>query len=897
MGCCASKLLATLEGNHSVRAVACYTGGNLFNGSQAGAVRVVSGSESSIVRVWDLETKRLLATLKVHKDKDMTAVACYTTKDGVRVVSGSRDRTIRVCDPETQKLLATLEQYADVHAVACYTTQAGAVRVVSGSESRTVTIWDPDTQRRLATLEGHTGIVIAFASYTTKDGAVRVVSGSRDRTIKIWDPETQKLLATLQGHANTVLACYTTQDGAVRVVSGSHDSTIKIWDPETKRLLATLKGHTEYVNAVACYTTQASAARVVSGSDDKTIKIWDPEAQRLLATLYGHTKKVTAVASYTTQAGAVRVVSGSCDGTVKVWRTSDKARTASQTAGGTKVAPATTKSASSTKAAVAAGTAVGAALTASQMDVLGPLSGILTALPAAAPPPLSMCLMPFAHALAELGLAVRQVRFNKEAAVMLQRRGLEIAQKLQDVVKATQGLPTGQVEAVARTVTAIGQALDEAAKFLQQFSKKGAFSKLCSGTLDARRFGLLDKRLCELSTELGSALDLQQLALQAQRFEKIEGLIQLLGQQTVDANNQAAAQRAAILCGIPKGSAVESEELSALGLKMDQIAADVSTVIDQNTKQQESLDEVKEMVAAKNSELRGRALARQEKERTLVELEIELDSVEEQPFAKGSQGEVHRGKYQGDTVVLKKTSLVGMLAVDRAKVLKAFATELTIMTQLRSPRIVSVIGAITVDSSFLGLVLEYCEGGTLREALAVDDYATAVDEAQRRRWLLDVALGMSYLYSKGVEHRDLKSLNVLLDASRRRCKVSDFGLSKSESLNTAATQSTMGGAKGTPAYMAPELLQSNTFTEKTDVYAYGMVVFEVLAGDIPWRGLNQMQIMMQAGLQKQRPPVPEGAPADLVALMQRCWDHEPDARPTFAAIKAELRSGPDTPAR
>ena len=209
------------------------------------------------------------------------------------------------------------------------------------------------------------------------------------------------------------------------------------------------------------------------------------------------------------------------------------------------------------------------------------------------------------------------------------------------------------------------------------------------------------------------------------------------------------------------------------------------------------------------------------------------------------------------------------------------------MTQLRSPRIVAVVGAVMIDSSYLGLVLEYCEGGTLREALEADDYATAVDEAQRRRWLSDIALGMSYLYSKGVEHRDLKSLNVLLDGARR-CKVSDFGLSKSESLNTAATQSTMGGAKGTPAYMAPELLQSNIFTEKTDVYAYGMIVSEVLAGDIPWRGLNQMQIMMQAGLQKQRPPVPEGAPADLVALMQRCWDHEPDARPTFAAITAEI---------
>ena len=107
-----------------------------------------------------------------------------------------------------------------------------------------------------------------------------------------------------------------------------------------------------------------------------------------------------------------------------------------------------------------------------------------------------------------------------------------------------------------------------------------------------------------------------------------------------------------------KGSAVEHEELSALGLKLDRIAEDVSTVIDQNTKQQESLDEVKEMVAAKNSKLRGRALARQDKDRALEELEIELDSVEAEPFAQGAQGAVHKASYQGDVVALKKMSLV-----------------------------------------------------------------------------------------------------------------------------------------------------------------------------------------------------------------------------------------------
>ena len=82
------------------------------------------------------------------------------------------------------------------------------------------------------------------------------------------------------------------------------------------------------------------------------------------------------------------------------------------------------------------------------------------------------------------------------------------------------------------------------------------------------------------------------------------------------------------------------------------------------------------------------------------------------------------------------------------------------------------------------------------------------------------------------------------------------------------------------------------------MYAYGMIVFEVLTGDNPWRGLNQMQIMMQVCIKKERPTIDVDAPADLVALMQRCWAHEPGARPKFAAIKAELLgSGPGTPAR
>ena len=98
--------------------------------------------------------------------------------------------------------------------------------------------------------------------------------------------------------------------------------------------------------------------------------------------------------------------------------------------------------------------------------------------------------------------------------------------------------------------------------------------------------------------------------------------------------------------------------------------------------------------------------------------------------------------------------------------------------------------------------------------------------------------------------------------------------------------------------MAPELLDSNTFTEETDVYALRSRHLGGADRRHPRRGLNPVQVAMQILTKQARPAVPEGAPADLVALMQRCWAHEPDARPCFAAIKAELLGGgPETPAK
>ena len=256
-------------------------------------------------------------------------------------------------------------------------------------------------------------------------------------------------------------------------------------------------------------------------------------------------------------------------------------------------------------------------------------------------------------------------------------------------------------------------------------------------------------------------------------------------------------------------------------------------------------------------------------------------------------------EYQGESVVLKKMSLVGMRATKRQKMLNSFKSELAIMTQLRSPRVARFYGVVTTDTTFLGLVMEYCAGGSLRACL--DGESGKVTADLQRVWGLDVALGMAYLYSQGVEHRDLKALNVLL-TSDLRGKVTDFGLSKCDDLRTGTQTTQGGGAAGTSAFMAPELLEDNVFSEKSDVYSYAIVLWEIWSRQVPWSDLRPMQIMRKVVDKRERPPVPAGMPAELRELMVRSWAHQPADRPDFAEIEAQLkastpRRAPGGPAR
>ena len=160
-------------------------------------------------------------------------------------------------------------------------------------------------------------------------------------------------------------------------------------------------------------------------------------------------------------------------------------------------------------------------------------------------------------------------------------------------------------------------------------------------------------------------------------------------------------------------------------------------------------------------------------------------------------------------------------------------------------------------------------------------------------WAKDIAIGMAYLHKEGVLHRDLKSQNVLL-TNEWRCKITDFGISKSEALKTIATASTMRGAglagiSGTFPFTAPEAFSAKSrFTPKCDVYSYAIVLWEIWDRGRPWDGFDLPEIMEAVRFNKERPKVPESMPVEVRALMCRAWSQDADARPDFKDIVTQL---------
>lgn len=174
----------------------------------------------------------------------------------------------------------------------------------------------------------------------------------------------------------------------------------------------------------------------------------------------------------------------------------------------------------------------------------------------------------------------------------------------------------------------------------------------------------------------------------------------------------------------------------------------------------------------------------------------------------------------------------------------------------------------------LCFVMELCQD-SLYHLLHVD--RVNYSESDCIRIALDVASAMEYLHSLKpvIIHRDLKSLNVLI-AFNGAAKICDFGLVKN--VNTQA---------GTPAYMAPELFQNKSYNKSVDVYAFAILFWEILSGEVPFY-MQEIMDIRQKVMGGSRPRIPATISPRCSRLIQRAWEQNGRERPDFTEIVDEL---------
>jgi serine/threonine-protein kinase len=205
-----------------------------------------------------------------------------------------------------------------------------------------------------------------------------------------------------------------------------------------------------------------------------------------------------------------------------------------------------------------------------------------------------------------------------------------------------------------------------------------------------------------------------------------------------------------------------------------------------------------------------------------------------------------------------------------------FRREIQVAAGLQNSHIVPVLTTGVADG-FLYYVMPYVEGETLRARLSRVGALSAEDAVAVWRDVLD-ALGAAH--AAGIVHRDIKPENILL--SGRNALVADFGIARAVEASTQDREvSGPGVMLGTPAYMAPEqMLEENSGDHRIDIYAAGLVMYEMLAGTSPFSGMSVSETV-----EAQRTRVPQGLsrqdlPAPLASLVKQCVEKDPRARPS-----------------
>ncbi|CAK6437056.1 unnamed protein product [Pipistrellus nathusii] len=251
----------------------------------------------------------------------------------------------------------------------------------------------------------------------------------------------------------------------------------------------------------------------------------------------------------------------------------------------------------------------------------------------------------------------------------------------------------------------------------------------------------------------------------------------------------------------------------------------------------------------------------------------------------GGFGKVYRALWRGEEVAVKAARLDP--EQDPAVTAEQVRQEARLFGALQHPNIIALRGAC-LSPPHLCLVMEYARGGALSRVLA----GRRVPPHVLVNWAVQVARGMNYLHNDApvpIIHRDLKSINILiLEAIENHnladtvLKITDFGLAREWHKTTKMS------AAGTYAWMAPEVIRLSLFSKSSDVWSFGVLLWELLTGEVPYREIDALAVAYGVAMNKLTLPIPSTCPEPFARLLEECWDPDPHGRPDFGSILKRL---------
>ncbi|XP_003781652.1 tyrosine-protein kinase FRK [Otolemur garnettii] len=266
--------------------------------------------------------------------------------------------------------------------------------------------------------------------------------------------------------------------------------------------------------------------------------------------------------------------------------------------------------------------------------------------------------------------------------------------------------------------------------------------------------------------------------------------------------------------------------------------------------------------------------------KTADQWEIDRSSVQLlKRLGSGQFGEVWEGLWNNTTPVAVKTLKPGSMDPND------FLREAQIMKSLRHPKLIQLYAVCTLEDPIY-IITELMRHGSLQEYLQ-NDAGSKIHLVQQVDIAAQVASGMAYLESQNYIHRDLAARNVLV-GEHNIYKIADFGLARVFKVGNEDIYESKHEIKLPVKWTAPEAIRSNKFSIKSDVWSFGILLYEIITyGKMPYSGMTGAQVIQMLS-QNYRLPQPSNCPQQFYSIMLECWNAEPKERPTFETLHWKL---------